>query len=284
MDSNNEFIYPSPHLWGKCCNKLLNSHRLLAARRATISRLPFVKLESGVHDIVYLNWLVDIDALRGYIPDGLQIKQQNGRTLFTILTYRHRHFGPIFMGPLRGIFPSPLQSNWRLYLDTLPDGTSGAGIVLFLKNILNSFLYTAGSRIFSDALPSHLAAEFEHTAAEGTYSTHISSGQGSAPALSCTARQISQKKLPPEFSQWYGDWNQALTHICLQHSAVVHVESINRIAHAGIELPIDTSQALPLQVDDIQLPFLEQLGANPSELFAFAVPQVQFQVLWEQIL
>ena len=54
--------------------------------------------------------------LASVVPPGVSLIQEGGHTLLTVLTYRHGHFGPAFLGPLRKLLPSPLQSNWRVYL------------------------------------------------------------------------------------------------------------------------------------------------------------------------
>lgn len=54
--------------------------------------------------------------LASVVPPGVSLIQKGGHTLLTVLTYRHGHFGPAFLGPLRKLLPSPLQSNWRVYL------------------------------------------------------------------------------------------------------------------------------------------------------------------------
>lgn len=280
-------IYRHPNgdkLWRSCCDSLLNSSTLRSMRRAILPKLPYMKLRSDVRDVVYLNWMVDVEAFKDFIPQGINIKSREGRAIFSILTYRHQHFGPLLSGSLRRIFPSPLQSNWRLYVDKLPDGTPAQGIVLFLKNVMDSFLYTAGSRISSDALPSHLAAVFEHTVTDNEYLTRIESGLGSATALFCKAQRQDDKTLLPEFAEWFGDWESALTELCMQHSAIAVAEDINRIGHAGIELPIDIAQVQPLSMQDLQLPFLDALKVNPGQPFAFVVPCIRFDVLWEHLL
>lgn len=291
MDSKNSFVHPSNSLWGHYCTKILNNQKLLAFRRTLLPKLPYLELESDTVNIVYLNWLVNLDAFRDMIPEGVHIQQKNGRALFSVLTYQHSHFGPLFLGPLRQGCPSPLQSNWRFYLSEKPDASyphlataQQAGVVLFVKNILNSTLYTIGSRLMSDGLPSHLAQSFQHTHSDNTYMTVITAGHGSAPELFAVCKKQEKKVLPAEFQQWFSDWDSALHYLCPQHSAIAYVDHIDRIAHAGIELPIDVTQAQSLDVQQLKIPLLEREGADPSEPFAFVIPSVNLQVLWERLL
>ncbi|MDN7424735.1 hypothetical protein [Burkholderia sp. AU45388] len=99
-------------------------------------------------------------------------------------------------GRLRRVFPSPLQSNWRLYVDTLPDGAPAERTVLFVKNVFDHPLYALGSRLFSDALPSHLARPFTHTARDGRYDTRLAGSGGSAPDFRCTAERRTTGRCP----------------------------------------------------------------------------------------
>lgn len=321
---SNIYVHPSAGWWGRLNNRILGCQLLAAIRRAVMLRLPFLKLISDVEDVVYLNWVVDLEPFAAAIPPGVVIasRDEKGvqRCILTMLTYRHRHFGPAFLGPLRRLFPSPLQSNWRLYVRQLPQVAQGAdipreqvsngqtveGVVLFLKNVLSSWLFAAGSRLTSDALPSHLAQIFAHDvtradsvsaaqdlAAPGTrYVTRITSGIGSAPALASEveAQQLPRDTphdepiLPSAFTRWFGSWREAVAALSLQHSAVTPVEGIDRIAQAGITLPIDVSQVRPLVVHSAVVPWLEARGCRPSEAWAFVVPRVKFEVLWEKLL
>ena len=116
----NQFQSPrrSPIHWLTAA--LSNSKLLARSRRKFTSFFPFLKLRSDVKDVVYMNWILEVDKVRHFIPDGLELWEKDGKTLFTILTYRHGSFGPSFLGPFRRLFLSPLQSNWRLYLKSAP--------------------------------------------------------------------------------------------------------------------------------------------------------------------
>ncbi len=255
-------------------------------RRKLFSYLPFLKLKSDVTDVVYMNWLVDLEAFKDYIPEGVTLFEKQGRALFTILTYKHHHFSPAFLGPFRKLFPSPLQSNWRLYVDQLPLKTNNdQEVVLFLKNILDSHLFAMGSRLFSDALPSHFAASFTHSKQGDCYETIITPGEGSAPELQARLTEMdSQHWLPVEFEYYFGDIQKALEFICLQKAAISSIGSSKEVAYAGIDLPVDIATIKPMQLNGIHVPFLETLQGNLSQPFCFVVPSVPFTVLWERVL
>jgi hypothetical protein len=173
-------------------NLIANSKLLAAIRRAIFSRLPFIQLESDVSNVVYLNWVIESSIAVNQIPQGVSLIEKNGKTILTALTYNHGHFGPSFLGRFRQLLPSPIQSNWRFYVSGLPNDNGATKVVLFIKNTFNSAIYSVITRVFSDALPSHLAKRLEHTKHGGAYTTKIESDQGSAPEL------FSEVTPPPE--------------------------------------------------------------------------------------
>ncbi|NIE63624.1 DUF2071 domain-containing protein [Burkholderia sp. Ax-1719] len=283
----NEFVSPSSGFTSVAAEKLINCRSLLRARRAVLGRLPFPTLASDVVDIVYCTWSVDlarIEAAR-LVPPGVELAQRDGKTLFTILTYAHRHFGPALAGPLRRLFPSPLQSNWRFYVDRFDGANVAEPTVLFVKNVVDQWVYAIGSRVFSDALPSHLPERFEHCAQADGYSTLITGGRGSAPGFRCDARRTSVRAVPAEFGAFFGSWDEAVAQLCLQDAALSHVEDCGRLAHARIDLPIDLRSAQPLEVapSAVGSAFLDGIGATGSP-FCFVIPGAPFRVISERLI
>jgi hypothetical protein len=159
---SNSYKHPHRGVVGTMVEWVVNSRRFAAVRRSLLSRLPFLQLQSDVFDVVYLTWLVPVASTRIYSPDSIELWQRNGLTPFTILTYRHKHFGPAMLGPFRQLFPSPHQSNWRFYLRNAPPGAPDDRTVLFTHNVLSSLPYVLGARTMSDVLPAYLPARFIH--------------------------------------------------------------------------------------------------------------------------
>ena len=143
----------------------------------------------------------------------------HGKTLFTILTYHHGHFRPSVMNYLKLLFPSPLQSNWRFYLDTVNRKNVNSS-VWFLKNIMNNSLYAVGTHLASDIMQTHRANSFSHFINENTVETEITSGVGSSPGFSCRARVTDDLEVPDELLVLFGSHKSALNYLCLQHSAI----------------------------------------------------------------
>lgn len=283
--SDNRYVHPRPGFVGWLLEAVANSRLLLGARRRLMSVLPFLKLQSDVRDVVYLTWLVKAESVKHLVPPGVTLWQRGGVTPFTILTYAHGHFGPAGIGRLRSVFPSPLQSNWRLYLEPLPQARPGQRVVLFIKNIMSSTLYAIGTRVFSDALPTHLPLRFSHARHGELQVTHIAAGQGSSPDLRCTVEPSASKELPTAFQSVFEGWDEAVGFLCLQDAAVASVDGIDRPAFAEIDLPIDTQAVRPLALvaDSLHCPFVNALGATQPPL-CFAVDTVPFKVLSERLL
>jgi hypothetical protein len=270
---SNAYVHPTPGLAGRLFARLANSHRLAAARRALFSRLPFLTLESDVHDVLYLTWMMDAAAAQAMLPAGVRLWQRNGLTPFSVLTYRHGHFGPALAGPARRLLPSPLQSNWRFYLEE-------PGKVYFVRNIMDSALHALGTRLFSDILPTHLPQRFVHARDGQQYRTIIEPGAGSAPLLEAHARPAARRELPADFAGAFASWEQAIGFLACQDTAVIEVPGLGRLAESKISLPIPLDEALPLEATAVNCPMA---GASAGMPFCFAVPRVRFRVLSESL-
>jgi hypothetical protein len=281
----NQFRAPRRGFWATIMTWLTNSPRVAAARRAAMSRLPFLTLESDVADVVYLNWMVEVSKVQSLIPAGTELWQIGGRTPFTILTYRHGHFGPSIFGPLRSLFPSPLQSNWRLYLATAPERAPRVRTVFFLKNVMSSTLYSLGTRLFSDALQTHLADSFSLEMTGSSCRIEIQPGEGSAPKLKASLSPSPSRELPSTFREAFGSWEAAVEYLTLQDAAVTRVPGTQRLAFSEIDLPIDLSTLQPLNLEpqEFQCPFAELLGVE-SHALCFLLPGVRFRALSERLL
>lgn len=276
--SPNRYISPDAGWRGWVQNQLANASMLRRARRALLSRLPFMVLSSDVRDIVYANWVVPVAKIAHLVPPAIPILDRDGHTILTILTYRHGHFGPALSGPLRRAFPSPLQSNWRLYLES--DAGAG-GKILFVSNIFDSALYAVGTRLFSDVLPSHRAAHFIHRCDTSSCFTEIG-GAGSTPGVSIDATRHDTQTLPNAFRPFFSSWADAVRFLTLQHQAIAQVADEEALVFSDIDLPIDPDGATPLQTRNHDVgDWLKTLGAVEAP-FCFHVPAVHFKALSER--
>ena len=278
------YIHPRPGVFGRWLGTLLNSRRWAAGRRALMARLPFPVLDSDVVDVVYLNWLVDASLAAAFAPPGARLWTHEGRTPLTILTYRHGHFGPRAAGPLRRLMPSPLQSNWRLYLAEPLGDAPHTPTVAFVYNVMDSLSYAAGTRLFSDALPSHLPLRFEFEVNAQAIRIDIEAGTGSAPRLSARVARTGDEALPAAWHGTFTDWRDAVERLASQHAAVVEAPGAG-VEFGTIDLPVDVASVEPLGLDlaSLACPLLETLGAEPAAL-CFRLPRVRFSALSERLL
>ncbi|WP_058048468.1 DUF2071 domain-containing protein [Janthinobacterium sp. Ant5-2-1] len=280
---DNTYRHPRAGWPGRLFAALANCTHFATVRQAVMSRLPFLTLHSDVRDVVYVSWLVDAAAAQHLLPAGVVLWQRDGKTPFTVLTYRHGHFGPAMLGPLRKLLPSPLQSNWRLYLDHTPAGAPAVPCVYFLKNIMDSLPHALGTRLFSDILPTHLADNMtlEVTATQARCT--ITPGAGSAPLLDVQADITAEHGLDADWQQLFGNWRDAVAFLACQDAAIAHVPRNGKLVFGEIDLPVDVGQVQALTALRADCGLLGQLPPL-STPFAFLVPELAFKALSERLL
>ncbi|CAM3138864.1 DUF2071 domain-containing protein [Janthinobacterium lividum] len=280
---DNTYRHPRAGWPGRLFAALANSTRFANLRQAVMSRLPFLTLHSDVRDVVYVSWLVDAAAAQQLLPAGATLWQRDGKTPFSVLTYRHGHFGPALPGPLRKLLPSPLQSNWRLYLDHTPPGAPAVPCVYFLKNIMDSLPHALGTRLFSDILPTHLADGMTLEVTPTQARCSIAGGAGSAPSLDVQADIVSEHTLDADWQALFGNWRDAVAFLACQDAAIAHVPRNGKLVFGEIDLPVDVDQVQALTALRADCGLLGQLPPV-SKPFAFLVPKVPFKALSERLL
>lgn len=246
---------------------------LLKLRRILMGFIPFLQLQSQVKNIVYLSWLVDIDQVRSRYPQPIQLWEKQGKTIFTILTYQHEHFGFSFLGPLRKLMPSPKQSNWRFYIaPTQQDKT-----VIFEQVVIDQQLYVLSGRLASDAMPAQYAKKFVHQVSEQLIQTELELDP--VYQLSSAVQINTDPRLPEAWQNLFSSWDEAIQYLAEQdHAWVEWVDQPEKLSQGDIEMPFDFSQVLPAQVLNIACPLLQQWGVREQDVFAFVVPTLDFYV------
>lgn len=289
------YRHPTPGIPGRLIEALVGCPHWTRLRRWLVARVPVLALASDVRDVAYLNWWVDASALPSP-PDGYRYWMRDGRTPFTILSYRHGHFGPAMVGGLRRWFPSPLQSNWRWYLERVDAPVDAPETVLFACNVMDSAAHVVGARLWSDAMQPQLAAEFVHRWQGDALLTRIVAGTGNAPDLQCRLSRAGAARPPAtgEAAQQsgHGWWqagfasrDQALGFLVSQQAALA-VAPDGRVALTRIDLPADLAGivAMSLDVEGLDCPFVESIGGQVSDAWCFVLPNVPFRVVSEQLL
>lgn len=276
------YRHPSDTLFGRMLPRLLHAPRWTRLHRALSRRWPMPAMVSDVRDVVYVSWWVDVRHAPSP-PPGHHYVVHAGRTPYTILSYRHGHFGPALAGPLRSLMPSSRQSNWRWYLrrDDAPDGTP---VVLFDRNVMDQLPFVAGARAFSDAMQPHLSTRFEHAVrTDGRGNTRIEGGQGSAPEL-YLQWQAAAGWEDAAWTAAFGGHQALLRFLTCQDEAIARTCDC-RWASTRIALPVEIDRLQPLQLEgELQCPRLQALGVNLTEGLAFLLPRVPFRVVSERLL
>ena len=257
-----------------------NSRGLRDLIRTSEVVLPVPVLASDISDVVYLNWLVPVERVAALLPAPLRLDSFDGQTFVTVLTYRHNHFGPNLLGPLRRLMPSPCQSNWRLYVEPECDDAQRDAIYFFKTCLAHSFLVLA-SRLLSDGLPSQRPLKLEHHRNGDQFSSLIDPGVGSAPDLKSTVRVHDQRDLPLALGSVFTNWEEAVNYLVQQNRGINVLPAHGSIRESTIDIPISLDLVRPATLDEkIESRFLEKI-VDGCEPFAFVVPQVNFRALGE---
>lgn len=276
------YRHPSNRRMRWLAEALANSRSIRALRRSLFALLPFPVLESDVRDVLYLSWVVPMHSAEAALPPGVTPWHRQESTVLTTLVYRHGHFGPALLGPLRRLFPSPLQSNWRLYVAGVAGTSPSHPTVLFLRNFFDSALHAIGTRLGSDALPSELPSSFQYRTGREMWASIV--GASGELELEVTATLGGSPALPAPFEAFASTWHEAVVALTLQESALVQPPDLPRLAQARISLPVDVSEIRPVTVTHwTPGSWLAELGAGDKP-FAFFVPRVRFRVLGEELV
>ena len=259
---------------------ILSCGLLLQLRRRMMRRLPFMRLQSQVSNVVYLSWLVDVEQVRLRYPKDVPLWEKDGKTIFTILTYQHQHFGFSFLGKLRQFMPSPKQSNWRFYLDDSQPKT-----VIFEQVVVDQVLYVLGGRLASDVMPAQYASMFQHQRAEHVIHTEMSVDEHYS--LKSDVKMIKEKQLPDAWQQLFCSWDDAVEFLVDQdHAWAEWVDQPTRMSQGDIQMPVQFQQIQAAEILSLNAPqLLQQFGLDQdAEAFAFVIPSLGFYVVGEQVL
>lgn len=235
--------HPARGMAGRMLDVLANS-RLL---RAYCEWLPPIAFLSDITDVVYANYLVEADRLEPFVPAGLEL-QRLGRAgrhaLFTHLTYRHGHFGPRLLGPLRRLLPSPVHSNWRLYVH---DPNTGLRGVYFVTNAIASTAHALAARLLSEGMPMHaLRRAAVEVGDDRSCRVLLDPGEGSGPDLEAVLRPGDAVLSGPPWSECFDGYSALLAYCVTQDRAFSSQPWYGRITRQEITLAIPLESCEPL--------------------------------------
>jgi Uncharacterized conserved protein (COG2071) len=244
--------------------------------RALCEWLPVPAFRSDIRDVIYCNYVVDADRLLPLVPAGLELQRLGpaGRwALFTHLTYRHGHFGPAFLGPLRRLLPSPVHTNWRIYVRDRQAGRTG---IYFVTNAITSTLHALAARLLSEGMPMHALANgsVKVDSAGIEVSVRFNPGSGSGPDLEADLRP-GLTELPATFKACWSSYREFLDYAVPQDRAFSVQQWYEHLTRQEIELGIPLKVCQPL-TGQVFSKAAEALLGQPA-CVSFRVPSVAFR-------
>jgi hypothetical protein len=241
--------------------------------RALGEWLPSIPLRSDLRDVLYVNYLVEAERLAPLVPAGLELDRlgpEGRHAIFTFLSFRHGGFGPAFLGPLRRLCPSPIQSNWRVHVR---DPRSGLRGVFFTSTALTSTPHALLARWMAEGVPMHVLASAELREDEGRYRLVLDPGTGSAPDVAAT---FTPAPVPADgpWSPAFPTWNDLLAYVVPQDRVLCTQPGRAGLRRLEIALGIPLTACEPLAGDVHSRAASAIAGAAVP--FAFRVPRVSF--------
>jgi hypothetical protein len=234
---------------------------------------PMVALRSDIEDVLYVSYVVPADRLAALVPAGLELQRLGpggAHALFTFLSYRHGHFGPRLLGPLRRLLPSPVQSNWRIHVREPRTGAVG---VYFVSTAISATAYALGARLLAEGMPMHVPLHAEISARAGAFHLRLDPGAGSAP----DAEAILTPTEAPTDGPWrvcFATWRDFLAYAVPQDRAFTTDPALGRVIRLEIDLGIPLGACQPLAGEVRSR--AARVIAGDAEAFSFRVPRVAF--------
>lgn len=266
--------YPSgPHAERAWLIDLIANSRFI---RTLCEYIPNVAFISDITNVVYVNYIVEASKLEPFVPAGLELQRigEDGRyALFTFLTFKHGHFGPRFLGKARLLFPSPVQTNWRIYVRHPRTGQSG---VFFVSNACTSTLVALAARLLAEGMPMHVLQRGKVAIdKQGKVSLSLENGQGSAPDAQAALSRVDKRPEQGPWTQCFASYEDMLAYCVPQDRAISSQPWYGRVTRQEIRLDIPLDACQPLEGKVYSHAAYRFVGNAPS--FCFFVPRVNFR-------
>lgn len=271
------WVHPRRHIFASLLNWLATS-RLARTYGEYVPPLAFM---SDITNVIYVNYLVEVEQLIPLVPEGLEIQRlgPNGKyALFSHLTYQHGNFGPRLLGFLRRFMPSPIQSNWRLYV--FDPQTNHQGIY-FVTTAINQALPAILARLLSEGLPMHLLKKAELIARDDdSFYVSLDPGTGTAPDLEMHLKPCPTPLLSVPWKTCFDNYRDFLAYCVPQDRGMSSQPWYDRITRQEIELGIPLDVCEPLSGSIVSE--ASQIIVENARPLCFRVPQVTFHFHQEE--
>jgi hypothetical protein len=239
---------------------------------------PPAPMSSDIRDVIYVNYLVKAERLEPLVAPPLAIQRlgpKGDEALFTFLTYRHGHFGPTCFGPLRSLWPSPIQSNWRVYVTNPATSTRG---VHFTTTAITSLPHALAARLLTDGLPMHIPARAVLSRNQSELALSMEPRTGTAPDVSACLRPCATPELTGRWAACFGSWRGFLEY-CVPQDRAMNISSGGTVTCQEIELGIPLDSCKPL-AGEVASKAAAAIAGDESPL-CFVVDRVAFKFLGE---
>ncbi|HTW94467.1 MAG TPA: hypothetical protein VMD30_06730 [Tepidisphaeraceae bacterium] len=268
--------HPSRGSIASVCNVVANSR----LSRSLAELLPALPMDSDIRNVVYVNYLVDAERLERFVAEPLKLQRlgPEGRYgLFTFLTFRHGHFGPRLFGPFRRLWPSPIQTNWRIHVYHPRTGMRG---IQFLTIGITNTLHAMAARLLAEEVPMHVLAAASVTRdASGAVHIELDPGRGTAPDAKGIFRPTVTPELPPPWHVCFGNWRGLLEYCVPQDRAMSAQPWRQRVTRQEIILNIPLANCLPM-TGTVTSIAATKIAADAAPL-CFFVDRISFRLLNE---
>ncbi len=259
-----------PGRWlGRVWNTLANSRVV----DAFLQRVPELTMKSDVSNVIYVNYLVAADRAAALVPPGLQLQRLGpggAYALFTFLTYRHGRFGFAFLGPLRRLCPSPIQTNWRIHVENPVTKHRG---IYFVSNAIANTAYALCARLTAEGMPMHVVRG-ELTHRDGWFKLVLDPGGGSAPDVELEVTRSEEPVLVGAWKECFGTWRAFLEYCVPQDRSMSSQPLKGRISRHEIDLGVPLDSCVPYG-GTVKSRAAQAIAGDATPL-CFVVPNVAF--------
>lgn len=236
--------YPRAGVFGQLVSAIANSRFF----GALLEPLPEAEMRSDITDVIYVSYLVPAERAAEMLPPGLELQRlgpEGKYALFTFLTFQHGHFGLGFLGPLRKLLPSPVQTNWRIHCRDPNTGHEG---IFFLTNAITAAPQALAARLLTEGMPMHVLQRGAITRTDGgEMRVELDPGDGSAPDALLKLRPAEVPTLTGAWRECWEDWRAFLAYCVPQDRAMSSQPLRSRVSRQEIHLGIPLEACEPLE-------------------------------------
>lgn len=244
--------------------------------RSFCELFPTLPLTSDVTSVLFANYLVPVEKLLPLVPEPLELQRLGPYSecaMLTIVAYKHGHLGPSILGPLRRLLPSPIQSNWRIYVRDPRTGLTG---VWFASSTISNMIHALIARHFAEGLPMHVPAH-SMIADKGdeSYSIELAPRHDSAPDLLAEIHLNEAFTLPESWTSCFATYRSMLEYVVPQDRALSVQPWHQRVTSQEItlDIPLDQCRPLACQVTSMAVGTI----AGETDAVCFWIPEMTFR-------